>query len=121
VKLADFQVAHQRSGKLDDVLVHCWDDQKLVPAFVSREGLDDYFHSRAGLTTQQRNLVVDRNLDVFKRIIENKYQSGECSIYSRLGYNYPRIDIELADIEQDGEGLTDHVLEVARMAHFVEV
>ena len=117
--MRNFQVLYEKPNALNDVLIHCWDGDQLVLAFVSREALDDYFRSRSSLTIQQRNLLVDRNLDIFKRIIEKKYKNGQHSTYSRLGQDYKRIDIKLFDIERNGERLTDQVLDIASKTRFI--
>ena len=81
VKLSTFSVVYERGDAaplLDDPLIHCQAGQQLVLAFVSRNALMDYFHIRdERIPLRQWNLVVDGNLDAFKRIIEGKYGRDE--------------------------------------------
>jgi hypothetical protein len=90
MKLSHFAVVQARGGAsamLDDPLVHCFDDKRVVLTYVSRQALMDYFrvpgHRR--ITLAQWNLVVDRNLDAFKRIIEAKYARGDWQVHNTLG------------------------------------
>jgi hypothetical protein len=67
---------------------------------------------REHLSGKKANLVVDRNLDTFARIMSAKYERGEYRPYSRLGSTLPSVDITLEDIAASGETLTDSVLDL---------
>jgi hypothetical protein len=57
------------------------------------------------------NLIVDRNLDAFARLVLAKYGRGEVGIYSAGGQSFfPRVDITLEDMEQSGEQFAADVL-----------
>ena len=90
---------------MDDPLVHCFDSQQVVLAFVGRMALDDYFEVPGDQrrTLKQWNLVVDRNLAVFEAIISAKYERGERSTFDRYGQSFPRVDVTLEDMQRSGE------------------
>ena len=101
VKLSTFSVVSERPDAaplLDDPLIHCQAGQQLVLAFVSRNALMDYFH-----------IVVERNLDAFKRIIEGKYERDEWEAHNIQGQSYPRVLVTLEDMERCGEQLSAEV------------
>jgi hypothetical protein len=110
MKLSMFSVLHERGDAaplLDDPLIHCQAGQQLVLAYVSRNALMDYFRIRDGrIQLQQWNLVVDRNLEAFKRIIEGKFERDEWEMHNSLGQSYPRVLITLEDMQRCGEQLT---------------
>ena len=111
MKLSKFSVVHERGDTaplLDDPLIHCQAGQQLVLAYVSRTALMDYFRIPGDMriTLQQWNLVVDRNLEAFKRIIEGKFERDEWEIEKRLGQSYPRMLITLEDMQRSGEQFT---------------
>ena len=85
-----------------------------VLAFIPTVHLDDYFR-RSHLSGKQANLLVDRNLDAFARIISAKFERGAHRPYSRFGSTLPRVDITLDDLESSGETMTDSVLELSAM------
>ena len=94
MKLSMFSVVHERGDTaplLDDPLIHCQATRQLVLAYVSRTALMDYFRIPGDkrITLQQWNLVVDRNLEAFKRIIEGKFERDEWEMEERLGQSYP--------------------------------
>jgi len=108
--LSDFQVLREE-GELDGVIVHSFDDQKLVLAFVPRRVLEDYFRfpSVAGdrrPTIAECSSFVDINLPAFKRIIEGKYARGEYRMLNRYGSTHPLIEMTLADIQASNESLS---------------
>ena len=116
--LTNFAVVHEHSEPLDRVLVHCFDDRRMVLVFISREAVDDYFR-RNGLTPKQRNLLIDRNLENLIPVITTKYERGEVSEYIGFGgQRFPQIDLSLADLEQAPQELTDSVLDMAARARF---
>jgi hypothetical protein len=117
VSLSDFQVMHERGGNkssLADPLIQCFDGNKMVLAFVSRTGMDDYFRVSGSerRTLKQWNLVVESNRDAFAKIIAGKYERGDRSTYQGAGQTFPRVDVILADMERCGEKLRDDVLKV---------
>src|SRR5436189_5883447 len=86
MKPSTFHVVHERGDAaplLDDPLIHCQAGRQLVLAYVSRTALMDYFRIPGDkrITLQQWNLVVDRNLDAFKRIIEGKFERDEWELH----------------------------------------
>jgi hypothetical protein len=51
--LKDFSVVHERSGTdIDSPLVHCFDGDQMVLAFVGRTALDDYSACRRQTSTR---------------------------------------------------------------------
>lgn len=110
VKLSTFSVVYERGDSaplLDDPLIHCKAGQQLVLAFVSRNALMDYFHIHdERIPLHQWNLVLERNLDAFIRIIEGKYERDEWEAYNSQGQSYPRVLVRLEDMERCGEQLT---------------
>src|SRR5262249_329119 len=64
----------------------------MVLAFNPKIHLQDVLR-RDPLTSNQANLVVDRNLDVFAAVISDKYERGEYRPYSRFGSSLPRVDV----------------------------
>ena len=108
MKLSMFSVVHERGDTaplLDDPLIHCQAARQLVLAYVSRAALMDYFRIPGDkrITLQKWNLVVDRNLEAFKRIIEGKFERDEWEVEKRLGQSYPRMLITLEDMQRSGE------------------
>jgi hypothetical protein len=113
--LSHFTVVHERGGAaayVDDPLVHCFDGNQTVLAYVSRQALMDHFRVPGDrrITLAQWNLVVDSNLDVFKRIIEAKYMRGDQGTYEAHGQTYPKVVVTLEDMERSGEAFTMEVL-----------
>jgi hypothetical protein len=111
VSLKDFSVIHAQPDA-DVVVLHSWHDKQMVLAFIPRIHLEDALR-RDRLTGKQANLVVDRNLDAFARIVSAKYERSEYRPYSRFGSTLPCVDINGDDIETSGETLTDSVLNVS--------
>jgi hypothetical protein len=117
MKLTDYVVVHERgsaSPLLDDPLVHCRAGKQLVLAYVSRQALMDYFRAPGDskITLQQWNLVVDRNLDALKPIIEAKFADDDWHVYNAHGRAYPRIVITLEDMQRSGAKLSADVLKL---------
>jgi hypothetical protein len=108
VLLKDFAVIHAQPDS-DIVVLHCWHDKQMVLAFIAKVHLEDHFR-RDSLSGKQANLIVDRNLDAFARVVSAKYERGGYRPYSRFGSTLPSVDINLEDIESSGETLTDSVL-----------
>jgi hypothetical protein len=106
IKLSMFSVV-QEGGDiapiLDDPLIRCQAGEQLVLAYVSRTALMDYFHlpGDMGITLQQWNIVVNRNLEAFKRIIEGKFERDEWEMQESLGQSYPRMLITLEDMQRE--------------------
>jgi hypothetical protein len=108
--LSDVQVVHaQPDGNV--VVLQGWHGQQRMLAFISRKHLEDYFR-RSGVSGKAANLLVDRNLASFSKIISAKYERGETRPYSRLGTTVPSIDIAMVDMQRSGEQFTDSVLNV---------
>jgi hypothetical protein len=111
--LQHVQVVHAQPDS-DYVVLHARHGNQNVLAFIAIIHLDDYFRRRH-LSGREANLVVDRNIDAFARIISAKYERGEYRPYSRFGSTLPRVDITLDDIESSGEKWTDNVLDMRAM------
>jgi hypothetical protein len=114
--LSDFAVVHARTDgeahTIDEPLIHCFDGRQLVLAFVARTALADYFRMPRRPTMRESNLIVDRNLEAFARIVAANYSRGQVGVYSSCGQTFPRVDITLEDIERSGEQFTADVLKL---------
>ena len=108
--LTNFNVVHAQPDS-DFVVLHGWDGKQMVLAFIPTTHLEDHFRRRR-LSGKEANLVVDRNLEAFARIVSAKYERGEYRPYSRAGSTLPRVDLTLEDIETSGEELTSSVLDL---------
>jgi hypothetical protein len=86
--------------------------RQLVLAFVARTALADYFRMPRRPTMRESNLIVDRNLEAFARIVAANYSRGQVGVYSSCGQTFPRVDITLEDIERSGEQFTADVLKL---------
>lgn len=98
----------------DYVVLNAMHGRQMVLGFIEVIHLDDHFRRRH-MSGREANLVVDRNLEAFARIMSAKYERGEYRPYSRFGSTLPRVDINLDDIETSGEKLTDSVLDMKAM------
>jgi hypothetical protein len=108
MKLSMFSVVHERGDAaplLDDPLIHCQAGRQLVLAYVSRIALMDYFNISGDqrITLQEWNLVVERNLDAFKQIIEGKFERDEWDVQKRQGQSCPHMLITLEDMQRGGK------------------
>ena len=116
MKLSHFAVVQERDGAfavLDHPLVHCFDDKQVVLTYVSQQALIDYFHVPRDrrITLAQWNLVVDRNLDAFKGIIQMKYANGAWEVHTTpCGQSFRKLVITLGDMQRSGQKLTIEVL-----------
>ena len=72
--LKDFSVIHAQPNS-DVVVLYCWHDKQTVLASIPTVHLEVYFR-RERLTGKEANLVVDRNLDSFARIISARNMSA---------------------------------------------
>ena len=96
---------------VEGVLAHCFDGKQLVLALISRTAFADYFHlppstrSRVSPSLQQCNLLVESNLEAFKRIITAKFERGERGVQDQYGQSYPRVHVTLDDMQRCGEKL----------------
>ena len=94
------------SRNSDYVVLNAMHGKQMVLAFIEVIHLDDHFRRRH-MSGREANLVVDRNIEAFARIMSAKYERGEYRPYSRFGSTLPRVDITLHDIDASGEKLTD--------------
>src|SRR5271167_349983 len=100
MSLTNFAVVHQHLEPLNRVLIHCFDDRRMVLVFISREAIDDYFR-RTALSPWDRNLLIDRNLESLIPVIVAKYDRGEIGEYiGSGGQRFPQVDLSVADLEQ---------------------
>lgn len=111
--LQHVQVIHAQPDS-DYVVLNAMHGKLMVLGFIEVIHLDDHFHRRH-MSGREANLVVDRNIESFARIMSAKYERGEYRPYSRFGSTLPRVDITLDDIKASGETLTDSVLDVKAM------
>ena len=105
VKLTKFAVddsAHNSDG----LLLHGWDGDQQVTAFISRRVLDDWvdprqpYRGRRSLYREQYNALGKRNLAAIERIATSKDQRGPA-----FNRKHPFVDILLSDITESGEVL----------------
>jgi transcriptional regulator with XRE-family HTH domain len=108
--LADFQVLREEN-EFEGVIIHCFDNQKLVLALIPRQNLEDYFHlpgitDKRRLTIAEWSSVVEVNRRAFERIIGDKYARGEYRMLNRYNSTHPFIETTLTDIQVSNEKLT---------------
>jgi hypothetical protein len=108
--LQNVQVIHAQPDS-DYVVLNAMHGRRMVLAFIEVIHLDDHFRRRH-MSGREANIVVDRNIEAFARIMSAKYERGEYRPYSRFGSTLPRVDITLDDIKTSGEELTDSVLDM---------
>lgn len=80
-------------------------DKQPILGLVARARLEDHF--RRKMTTKEANLLVDRNIEAFGRIVAAKYERGDCRSTARAGAVVPCVEITLADIEASGEMMSE--------------
>jgi hypothetical protein len=112
-----FAVVHERgsaSALFDDPLVHCYAGKQIVLAYISRQALEDYFRipGDVRITLAQWNMVVDRNLEAFKRIIEAKFARDDWALHNAQGQTYPKLLVTLEDMQRSSEKFTIEVLKL---------
>ena len=117
--LTGFAVVHARVDGIEHTveapLIHCFDGKQIVLAYVSKTALEDYFGLSTRLSMDDSNLLVDRNLEAFTRIITAKYEHGERSLFDEFGQRYLRVDVTLDDMQSSGDEFTAEVLKVKAM------
>jgi hypothetical protein len=70
LRLSDAElIAHM----VDEPPIHCFDGKRLVLAFIERTALTDYFRTARRPGMRLSNLIVDRNLKAFARVVTAKY------------------------------------------------
>lgn len=108
--LSNAQVVHAQPDT-DQVVIHAWHGSEMVLAIVPTSQLEDYFHRAKRLNGKEANLLVDRNLDAIARIVSAKFERGEYKPYARFNSTLPCVELNLQDLEQSDEKLTDSVLD----------
>jgi hypothetical protein len=102
----------------ENVLIHAEAGGKLILVLVSHTGLGDYFAlptvdsepRPARPTLAQWNLVVDHNIDAFKRIALTMLKSGHIlALTNPLRQTFTGIFITEREMHQSGEALTADV------------
>jgi hypothetical protein len=90
----------------DGLLLHGWDGDQHVTAFISRRVMDDWveprqpYRGRPSLYRAQYNALGKRNLSAIERIAASKYQRGPA-----FNRQHPFVDILLSDIMESEETL----------------
>jgi hypothetical protein len=107
MQLSSFAVVHERGDAaplFDHPLIKCTAGKQIVLAYVSRQALMDYFRVPGDqrISLKEWNLVVDRHLDGFKRIIEEKFERDDWDLYGAYGQSYPKIVVTLEDMQRSG-------------------
>ncbi len=115
MRRSSFVVARERgdaSRMLGDPLVFCFAEKQMVLTYIGRQALTDYFQipGPRRLTLKDWNLVVERNLDGFKPIIESKFASDDWEIFNSYAQSYPKIVVTLEDMQRSGYPFTIDVL-----------
>jgi hypothetical protein len=101
-KFAVDEGAHNSDG----LLLHGWDGDQQITAFISRHVMDDWvdprqpYRGRRSLYRKQYNALGKRNLEAIERIATSKYQRGPA-----FNRQHPFVDILLSDIAESGEAL----------------
>jgi hypothetical protein len=115
MKLSDFHVvhpAHEETTLLADPLVSCFAGEQRILIQVLREGLMDYFRISGDrrIMLAQWNLVVERNIEAIKPIIDAKFQHDEWDVQKGPGGNYPKITLTLSDLQKAESRLSIDVI-----------
>ena len=90
----------------DGLLLHGWDGDQQVTAFISRQAMDRWadlgrpHERRTSLLRAQYNALGRRNIEAIERIARSKYRRGP--VFNR---QHPFIDILFSDIAESGEML----------------
>jgi hypothetical protein len=113
---SNFSVVYGFGGSsvLDNPLVHFYDRNQLVLVYVVRQALMDYFHIPGDrkINTDRWSEVVEENLELFSRLIVEKYERKEWDVHDRYGQNYPLILITLEDMQRSADRFTAHGLDL---------
>jgi hypothetical protein len=115
--LSNFAVVRDHSFRSDATLINCFDGRQLVLVVVAADAIDGYFR-RSDLTPQQRNLLVDRNLQTLVPMISDKYDRGLTRMHVSGAQSFPTVELTVDDLRGVPGGLTDSVLTVAAAAGF---
>jgi hypothetical protein len=113
MELSNFAVDHSGSNSpFVGPRVDCYAGNQFVLTYVPIEVLRDRFGipGDVRITLQQWNLVVDRNLEAFKPIIEAKYEADDWEIHNAYGQSYPKLVITLEDMQRGGAEFSFDVL-----------
>lgn len=95
----------------DGLLLHGWNGDERVTAFISRRVMDNWADPRrpgerwASLYRHQYNALGKRNLAAIERIVTAKYRRGPAS-----NRQHPFVDVLLSDITESGEVLDPSAL-----------
>jgi hypothetical protein len=90
----------------DGLLLHGWDRDHQVTAFISRRVMDDWvdprqpYARRKSLFREQYKALGQRNLAAIERIVTSKYNRGPA-----FNRQHPFVDVLLSDITESGEVL----------------
>jgi len=113
--LRSFAVAPR--AEVDDAIAIKADDGKeRIVAEIPRMLLDDYFHQRS-LTGEQRQKLVESNIEAIATTITQKYEQGMWETENRFGSTVRRVVITMSDLRA-GPRLTDISLVVEERAGF---
>jgi hypothetical protein len=105
--LSRYSVMHERDGA-GDPLVHCYDGNQLVLAYISHKALKDKLlvPGASDPTLSEWNSVVELNIDALSQIIADKYERGEWSIHKTYTQSYLRLHVTSEDIDRSGAQLS---------------
>jgi hypothetical protein len=86
----------------------------LVLVYVVRQALMDCFHIPGDrkINTDRWSEVVEENLELFSRLIVEKYERKEWDVHDRYGQNYPLILITLEDMQRSADRFTANGLDL---------
>ena len=90
----------------DGLLLHGWDGDQQVTAFISRRVMDDWvdprqpYGGKESLYREQYNALGKRNLAAIERIATSKYRRGPA-----FNRQHPFVDILLSDVMESAEAL----------------
>jgi hypothetical protein len=107
---SNFSVVYGFGGSsvLDNPLVHFYGGNQLVLAYVARQALMDYFHIPGDrkINTDRWSRVVEENLELFGRLIVEKYERKDWDVHDSYGQNSPLILITLEDMQRSAGRFT---------------
>jgi hypothetical protein len=119
MNLSNFVVVRDHTDLANRALIQCFDGNRTVLVSITQHALGDYFH-RSDLTPRQRDLLIDRNLEVLAPVISDKYERGEFRAhFDPIGRPFaPLVELTLGDLQRAPFRLSDTVIEIDARAGF---